>query len=155
MFQIAVNTMMTKLILIFIAAGIGGLLRYGVVTGVQNLSAGNSAVGGGAVFPAGTLIVNLVGCLLIGILATGFPSGGGVEGGGVGLMGKVPEAYQIALVVGLLGGFTTFSAFSYETLRLFEGRHFGMAVAYILSSNVGGLAAALVGWKLAGKVFGI
>lgn len=132
--------MTTKLILIFLAAGLGGILRYLISGGIQNLPANTLAP-----FPAGTLFVNVLGCLLIGFLGTVF------LGGEVSV--KIPEVYRIAILVGLLGGFTTFSTFSYETLRLLEDQEYKLAVLTVIFSNVGGLLAAFLGWRAAVKIF--
>lgn len=85
--------------LVFVGGGIGSLMRY--------LTALLMAAWFGAVFPFGTLTVNVTGSLLIGLLAT-LADERGILG---------PQA-RLFLVVGLLGGFTTFSSFSLETFRL-------------------------------------
>jgi CrcB protein len=86
-------------LLVFAGGGIGSLARY--------LTALWMAAWFGAVFPFGTLTVNVIGSLLIGFLAT-LADERGIIG---------PQA-RLFLVVGLLGGFTTFSSFSLETFRL-------------------------------------
>lgn len=86
-------------------------------------------------FPWGTLGVNLIGGLLMGVLA--------------GLLARsVPESGETARVlvgVGVLGGFTTFSAFSLDTVLLFERGDWGLAFAYILASVIGAILALAVG----------
>ena len=93
---------MLETFLIFIGAGCGGVFRYWI----SNLSHGLL----GRHFPYGTLIVNVSGCLLMGflfvLLVEKFNS-------------TVPQLRSL-LLIGLLGGYTTFSAFSIETLNLFE-----------------------------------
>ena len=92
---------MTRLLLICLGGALGTGLRY-VVTGV-------AARWLGADFPHGTLIVNLLGSFLIGLVQQ------------VGMTTLViPDTVRLFLTVGLLGGFTTYSAFSYETVRLAE-----------------------------------
>ncbi len=82
-------------------------------------------------FPAGTLVVNLIGCLCTGFLAAMFS----------GPM-LVREEYRIGLMVGVLGGFTTaFSAFGLETFLLANGGEFRLALANVVASCVLGLAA--------------
>ena len=106
------------------------MLRYWLAGWGQKLSAG--------VFPLGTLMVNLAGCLAIGFFAT-------VLAGPL----LVREEYRLALLVGLLGGFTTFSTFGYETLALLGDREWGPAALNLVLSNGLGLLAVLVGARLA------
>lgn len=87
-------------------------------------------LGGG--FPWGTLAVNVIGSGAIGVL------------GGLGVQGEM----RLLLVTGLLGGFTTFSAFSLETGILAE-RHAGLAALYVAASLGLGLAAFFLCWRLA------
>lgn len=87
-------------------------------------------LGGG--FPWGTLAVNVIGSGAIGVL------------GGLGVQGEL----RLLLVTGLLGGFTTFSAFSLETGILAE-RHAGLAALYVAASLGLGLAAFFLCWRLA------
>jgi CrcB protein len=102
--------------LVMLGGAIGSALRYG---------AGLLSVAWfGAAYPWGTLAVNIAGSALIGISA-----GAGVEGGA-----------RLLLVTGLLGGFTTFSAFSLETAGLWE-RSPWLAAAYVAASVGLGLAA--------------
>lgn len=119
---------------LFIAAGgaLGSVLRYAVHGWVQRLA--------GHTFPIGTLVVNVVGCLLIGLVA-------GLASGTIALR----EPYRLGLVVGVLGGFTTFSTYGLETLSLAESGHLRFAVFNVLLSNVIGLLAVWFGTLLAGK----
>ncbi len=94
---------------------------------------GNPAPAQGG-FPWGTLLVNLLGCLLVGLLA------GWLEGRDV-----LREEVRLALVVGVLGGFTTFSSFALEALQLLSHRGAGLAAAYVLASVAGGMAMAGAG----------
>ena len=89
-------------------------------------------------FPAATLCANLFGALLAGLIATWFWQ--------KGLLGT---PLQLILVVGFLGGFTTFSAFSVETLRLFDVGDFSMAGLNIVLNVAGSLLAVMVGAYLA------
>ena len=111
--------------ILLVAAGgaLGSVLRYAVsVLMVASLGAG---------FPWGTLAVNVLGSAAIGALA-----GLGVEGG-----------WRLLLVTGLLGGFTTFSAFSLETALLWE-RAWWLALVYVLASVALGLAGFALGYGL-------
>jgi fluoride exporter len=88
-------------------------------------------------FPFGTLTVNIIGCLLIGFVF------------GLSERGNVSIGWQLFLMTGMLGGFTTFSAFSNETILLFRDGQFGYALAYIGSSVLIGLLATFTGTTLA------
>ena len=88
-------------------------------------------IGQAVTFPFGTLAVNVVGSFLIGIAWAS-----GVD--------KVAGMYPF-LMLGLLGGFTTFSTFSLDVLKLVEASQFGMSLAYVLASVVLSLAACAAG----------
>jgi CrcB protein len=123
--------------------------RYGVGMGIQLLAI---AIGGavgcclrylvslatahvfGTVFPAGTLVVNVVGCLLAGLLF------GLVED-----RAGFPPIVRLLVMTGFLGGFTTFSAFSLETVNLMRDGSWAIAVGSLLANNVIGLASVLAG----------
>jgi CrcB protein len=90
----------------------------------------------GAAFPWGTLAVNVVGCLLIGVLS------GAADG-----RGAVSPNARAFLMVGVLGGFTTFSSFGYETLQLTRDGEMGRALVNIAANVVVGLAAAWGGYQ--------
>ena len=87
----------------------------------------------GSGFPWGTLSVNLVGGLLMGLLAGWLARGGG------------SEAVRLFLAVGVLGGFTTFSAFSLETFLMIERNQYGIAALYVGASVIGSVALLFVG----------
>lgn len=89
-------------------------------------------------FYLATLMVNIVGCFLIGFLSAYFL-----------LRTDIPVALRTGLTVGVLGGLTTFSSFSFEVLRLIEAGQFGVALSYLLGSVLGGLCAAWLGMTLA------
>lgn len=90
--------------------------------------------------PAGTLTVNIVGCLVIGILSRLAQS-----------QQWLTEHLQLLLITGILGGFTTFSSFGSETLNLLRQRQPGWAVAYVGLSLGFGLLAVWLGYSLAGS----
>jgi fluoride exporter len=99
----------------------------------------------GASFPWGTLTVNIVGSFVIGFVAV------------LAAGGKNPfatEAAQRFLLVGLLGGFTTFSSFSLQTLQLIEKGSLGLGVSNVLISVVSCLAAVWLGLRLGRLVLG-
>jgi len=123
--------------LAFIAGGgaLGALLRYGAAAGVQRF--------GGSAFPIGTLAVNLIGCLAIGLLG-GFFAGPQL----------VREELRLGLLIGLLGAFTTFSTFGWETVQLANSGQFTLAAANVLLSNLLGLAAVWAGYHVSTAWFG-
>lgn len=122
---------MTRLLLVGAGAALGGMARYAIAGAVQARV--------GPLFPVGTLMVNVLGCAAIGAL-TG-------SGYAIGLS----EESRLLLVVGLLGGFTTFSAFGYETMALVADGRFG-AAALSVAANVGlSLGAVVAGhWAARG-----
>lgn len=119
----------SPLALFLVAAGgaVGSVLRYLVsVLAVEMLGTG---------FPWGTLAVNVLGSCAIGVI------------GGLGVQGEM----RLLLVTGMLGGFTTFSAFSLETGVLAE-RSLPLAALYVAASLGLGLAAFALGWGIARRV---
>lgn len=103
----------------------GGICRYLLSTFIQSKAHES--------FPYGTLIVNLIGCLVIGSL--------------LGFSERWPLSTEarLLLITGILGGFTTFSAFSGETYMLFRSGQITSAVLYVLISVIGGLALTAIG----------
>lgn len=118
---------MTKLLLVFIGGGLGAMSRFLVTTALAG-KLGN--------FPLGTLAANFFGSLLMGLV--------------VGLLAGRYESIRLFVAVGFLGGFTTFSSFSAETLALIQGGQIFAAIANIIVSVVAGLAACAVGLKIGG-----
>ena len=114
-----------KILLVAIGSGLGGVLRYLVPCWM----------GAAKGFPWATLTVNVVGSLLIGVLSGLLARHGGSSA----------EAVRAFAVVGFCGGFTTFSTFSNETLRLMENGPWLSAVAYVGLSVAAGLAAVFLG----------
>jgi CrcB protein len=112
--------------LVLLGSGLGGVARY--------LTSTWMAARFGSGFPWGTFTVNVVGGLLIGLLAT-LADERGIIG---------PQA-RLFLVVGVLGGFTTFSSFSLETLRLAEGGELLPAAMNILANVALALLGATIG----------
>lgn len=88
----------------------------------------------GATFPWGTLTVNVVGCFLIGLFATLADE-----------LGAIGPDTRVFLVAGILGGFTTFSSFSLETLRLGQDNEMGRAALNIAVNLALGMTAVLLG----------
>lgn len=127
---------LTKVLLVAFGGAIGSVLRYTVGGWIQERA--------GSSFPYGTLAINVSGCFFIGFLGMLF----------TGPL-LIREEYRIAVLVGILGGFTTFSSFGRETLMLSNDRQFGFAVANILLSNGLGLLAVWSGHRLAERWFGV
>jgi fluoride exporter len=119
-------------LIVFVGGGIGAALRHGV----NRLAF--AWVGPG--FPAGTLAVNVVGSLAMGLLIGLFAALGETRG--------VSNQLRLFLATGVLGGFTTFSAFSLDALTLWERGQAGQAGAYVLASVVLSLAAVAAGFFL-------
>ena len=121
---------MPNLLLVMIGGALGAGLRY---------QAGRvAALALGADFPWGTLAVNLLGGLLIGILAGLMP-----------LPGATERPSWLFLAVGVLGGFTTFSAFSLDLFAMAGRGEIGAAAAYILASVLGSLLLLAGGYGAA------
>jgi CrcB protein len=116
-------------LLVFLGAGIGGALRHGV-----NLA---SVKYFGLAFPFGTVIVNVLGSFLMGLFAGYFAYRTGI-----------PQHFRLFLTTGILGGFTTFSAFSLDTALLIERHAYGQAAAYVAASVLIGLGALFAGITL-------
>ena len=122
---------MTSTLLVFFGAGLGGMLRHGV-----NLV---SPRWFGTGFPAGTLLINVLGSALMGAIAgwLAFKTQAGWS-----------QHAKLFLTTGVLGGFTTFSAFSLDAVLLWERGETGLAAAYVLGSVILSLAALLAGLAL-------
>ena len=114
-------------LVVFFGGGLGAALRHGV-----NLA---FARWFGTVFPFATLTENVTGSLVMGLLAGYFAFKGGA-----------PQHWRLFLTTGILGGYTTFSAFSLDTALLYERGELGIAALYVLLSvalSIGGLFAGL------------
>lgn len=123
--------MRIALLIVFGAAGT--LARYGLQGVVQERT--------GPAFPYGTLAVNIVGCFLLGGIA---------EYALTHL--SVPPEWRIGITTGFLGAFTTFSTFSWETVRLIQEGEWKRASVYVLVSLIGGLLAIFCGMRIADRV---
>lgn len=118
---------MHKVLIIGLGGFIGAVSRYYASGWAQSLSKS-------VAFPWGTLTVNLVGCFIIGMLAHF-----------IEVASSLAAEVRLFLMVGLLGSFTTYAAFSLETLRLLQSHRFTLALANILLHLVLGLAAVMAG----------
>ena len=113
-------------LIVFLGAGIGGALRHGVNVGAVRLL--------GYGFPFGTLIVNVLGSFVMGLFAGYFAFRPGIA-----------QHMRLFLTTGILGGFTTFSAFSLDTALLVERHSFGLAAGYAVGSVAASVSALFFG----------
>lgn len=114
-----------------LGGGLGSLARH--------LASGWVARHFGATFPWGTLLVNVTGSFLIGLFAAlTAPEGRWL----------IPASGRQFFMIGVLGGYTTFSSFSLQTLALFQEGEWWPAVGNIAGSLLGCLAAVWLGWRL-------
>ena len=125
-----------RLFLIGLGGGVGSILRYLLSGLVQGWS-------GATAFPLGTLVVNLLGCLAIGVLTELSESRGVLD----------PEMRGL-LIVGLIGGFTTFSTFANETMSAIRDDALLIATGNVVASVTLGLAAVWAGRVLAHAIWG-
>ncbi|RLD64494.1 MAG: fluoride efflux transporter CrcB [Bacteroidetes bacterium] len=124
---------MYKLFLIALGGGIGSVLRFLISAGVQNWFH--------KVFFWGTISVNIIGSFFIGIAWAIFEQN------------TEHENLRFFVMIGLLGGFTTFSSFSLESFTLFKNGEIKLALSYILISNIGGISAAFFSYYLYNLLF--
>ena len=114
-------------LIVFLGGGIGAALRHGVNLTLARLL--------GTAFPYATLTENVTGSLVMGLLAGYFAFGG-----------EASQHWRLFLTTGILGGYTTFSAFSLDTALLYERGELGLAALYVALSvalSIGGLFAGL------------
>ena len=123
----------------FLGAGLGGTARYAL--GLLSLRL-FGAVG----FPIATLTINVLGSLVMGFVLGMFLKAGQVD--------QAAEHWRLFLTVGVLGGFTTFSAFSAETMELIHRADWFAVAGYVLGSVVLALLAVFLGFWLSGRVAG-
>ena len=122
-----------RIALLIVFGTAGTLARYGLQGLVQQRT--------GPTFPWGTLVVNVAGCFLLGGIA---------EYALTHL--TIPPEWRIGITVGFFGAFTTFSTFSWETVKLLEDGEWGRASAYVLASVLGGVLAVFFGMRIADRM---
>ena len=115
--------MMRQFLFVAFGGGLGSVLRYGLSQIVQTRVSTQ--------FPFGTLAVNILGCFFIGVLYA------------FAIRGGLSANSRLFLATGLCGGFTTFSAFSNETVTMLRDGQYLFAAMYILASIIFGLLATM------------
>lgn len=120
-----------QLALVFVGGGVGSVLRFGIAHWATPAEWDDA----GPPFPFATMLVNLLCSIAIGVLA--------------GWCGRREWARSL-LIVGMLGGFTTFSAFGLDAARLFDSGHPGRAFWYVAGSVAGGLVGVWVALRIGG-----
>jgi CrcB protein len=127
---------MDKALWVFVGGGLGSVLRYALALLVSGLTPEQSQTPHWvSMYPIATLGANIIGCGLIGVAW--------------GLLGPSDDGNQtirLLLIVGVLGGFTTFSSFGLETIELVQADRVGAAGAYVLLSVIVGLFAVWCGF---------
>jgi len=120
-----------SVVVVAVAAGgaLGASARFLLGRGLANLG------GTVAVLPVGTLVANAVGCFFAGLLMAWLSS-----------RAQGSELLSAFLMTGVLGGFTTFSAFSFETLRLMQNGASGLALLNVVMNVALSLCAVILGW---------
>ena len=121
--------MIKSFLIVGLGGGAGSMLRYAVQKIVQpeNTTA----------FPTGTFLVNITGCFLIGILGSLFSRSL-----------TFSDDLKLLLMTGFCGGFTTFSAFTWEGIGLLKENKTGLFLIYTAASVIGGLLATFIGIRL-------
>lgn len=122
-----------RISLLIVFGALGTLARYGLQGLVQERT--------GSSFPAGTLVVNILGCFLL----------GGVAEYALTHL-SIPPEWRVGITVGFLGAFTTFSTFTFEAVRLIQDGEWARAGTYLMASVVGGILAILAGMRLADRI---
>jgi len=120
---------MLNFLIVFIGGGVGSMMRHGV-----NVAAARLA---GTALPYGTLTVNVTGSLVMGLFAGYFA-----------FKGDASQSWRLFLMTGILGGYTTFSAFSLDTALLYERGEIALALVYVLASVVVSVLGLFVGLAL-------
>ena len=116
-------------LLVFIGGGLGSMLRHAVNVDLRALF--------GTAFPYHTFIVNITGSIVMGLIA-----------GYLAFKGEASQPWRLFLMTGILGGYTTFSAFSLDAVLLYERGEIGLALFYMLGSVVLSIAGLFAGLAL-------
>lgn len=116
-------------LIVFLGGGLGAATRHGTNLLFSKIIAAN--------FPFGTLAINVFGSFLMGAIV-----------GYMAFLGEMPQQWRLFLATGILGGFTTFSTFSLETVLLYERGQHAMAALYVMTSVGLGVAGLFGGVAL-------
>jgi CrcB protein len=119
----------STLVYIALAGALGSVCRHLAGTALQRAS--------GAAFPWGTLAVNVVGSFCIGLVMALFA-----------LRGQLDSPLRLTLTAGFLGGFTTYSAFAFETVQMVERQEFAAAILYVVATLMAAAVACALGLAL-------
>jgi CrcB protein len=116
-------------LLVFVGGGLGASLRHTV-----NVACARCM---GTAFPYGTFIINITGSIVMGLIA-----------GYLAFKGEASQPWRLFLMTGILGGYTTFSAFSLDTALMYERGELGLALFYVLGSVLFSIAGLFAGLAL-------
>ena len=120
---------MMNYVLVFIGGGLGSTLRHTI-----NMASARTL---GTAFPWGTFLINITGSTVMGLIA-----------GYLAFKGQASQPWRLFLMTGILGGYTTFSAFSLDAALLYERGEVGLALLYVLGSVVLAIAGLFAGLAL-------
>ena len=132
------GTLFMQYVVIGLGGALGSMLRFGLASAIDTRVAK-----AGQIFPYGTIIVNITGCFIIGFIFTISSTEGRV------FLSQLTRQF---IMIGILGGYTTFSSFSLQTLTLAENGQWWGAVANVLLSVVLCLVGVWLGAALAGSL---
>ncbi|HAO40131.1 MAG: fluoride efflux transporter CrcB [Planctomycetaceae bacterium TMED241] len=116
-------------LLVFVGGGLGASLRHAVNVGCARACGLN--------FPYGTFVINITGSLVMGLIA-----------GYLAFKGEASQPWRLFVMTGILGGYTTFSAFSLDAVTLYERGEMGLALFYVVGSVVLSIAGLIGGLAL-------
>lgn len=116
-------------LLVFVGGGLGASLRHAVNVGCARACGFN--------FPYGTFVINITGSLVMGLIA-----------GYLAFKGEASQPWRLFVMTGVLGGYTTFSAFSLDAVTLYERGEMGLALFYVVGSVALSIAGLIGGLAL-------
>jgi len=116
-------------LIVFLGGGIGAAFRHGVNVGIARLF--------GTAFPYATLLINVSGSFIMGLVAAYFA-----------FKGDASQHWRLFLTTGILGGYTTFSAFSLDAALLYERGQVGLAAIYVTASVALAIAGLFAGFAI-------
>ncbi|MBQ8104602.1 MAG: fluoride efflux transporter CrcB [Afipia sp.] len=116
-------------LLVFVGGGLGASLRHAINVGCARACGFN--------FPYGTFVINITGSLVMGLIA-----------GYLAFKGEASQPWRLFVMTGVLGGYTTFSAFSLDAVTLYERGEMGLALFYVVGSVALSIAGLIGGLAL-------